>query len=122
MSKTKNKDPANFGNAGVEVQVFGSANQFRRRILHPWTCTFKNEINVIELVSDLAEQVTVLESLSVDGTHHTTVIDYKDGTRFEITIRSKRIEVYPKTNCHQNASERLLRVIERNGGVLDGKV
>lgn len=111
----------NFGNAGATEEVFGKNGQFRRTMLHPWRCVLNTESHLLPLLDNLFGKFTLMESCSMGGVHHATIIDNKEGIHFQIEIFPTHISVYPKAviSRHQAASERLFKIFERYGGMLD---
>ncbi len=109
----------NFGNAGVTEESVGKNGRFKHRILHPWRCIINTETHLLPMLQKIFGKFTLIDSLSMGGVHKATIIDDKDGTRFEIEIYPTHINVYPATNEHQAASERLFKIFEMYCGSLD---
>lgn len=107
-----------FGDAGIEQDFVGKDNRFKRTIQHPWVCTLNHEPN-LSLYAGIVRKFTVIEETSVDGIHHARICCNMTGQIFDIEIRPDSILVYPTSNNHEEASERLLKIFERHRGKLE---
>ncbi len=104
-----------FGNAGIEEQVYGKSGQFRRVLQRPWTIQLCHE-PTISLYVGICRNFTVIEELTTGGVNRARIVDDKTGQLFDIEIWADKINVYPTTNEHQESSERLLKIFKRHGG------
>lgn len=103
----------NFGIAGPHMSPVGKDGQFQRTILIPWEITFEVEPPLISLIAELAQEFTVMDATTFrDGLHEALFIDNRNGKQFQIKINGTRMKVYPKSEDHQDSSEKILKIAQ----------
>lgn len=99
--------------AGVRWHAVGKNGRFRHRVQVPWIFLFKNPQDAKAISRRLeGKKFTVIERIELDGLTTSHIVENQTGENFDLVFDEKGVCVYPTSNQHQEASERLRKFFE----------